>query len=98
MRVEFQDDDLCRLAKDPEFRPRGWGPDLIRAYRKKYQAIRAATDERDLRAQRSLRLEQLSGDRVGTSSIRLNDQYRLILSFRTDGERVAVLIEVVDYH
>lgn len=98
MRVEFMDDDLCRCAKEPDFRPKGWGPDLIKAYRRKYQAIRAATDERDLRSQRSLRLEQLSGDRAGTSSIRLNGQFRLILRFESDDGRVAVLIEVVDYH
>lgn len=99
MRIIFEDDALCRLAEDPNFNPRKWGRDVIRAYRKKIQLIDAAQDERDLRAIRSLRLEKLGGNREGTSSIRLNDQYRLILYFTTDGSgRVAVVLELVDYH
>jgi proteic killer suppression protein len=47
---------------------------------------------------KGLRMERLKGDRQGQSSMRLNDQYRLILTFRTEGDRVAVLLEVVDYH
>jgi toxin HigB-1 len=96
--VEYHDEVLRRLAEEPAYRPQRWGPEVIKAYRKKIQLILAATDERDLRAMRSLRLEQLSGDRQGTSSIRLNDQFRLILTFKTDGERVAVILELVDYH
>lgn len=98
MRVEYQDEGLRRLAEELDFRPRRWGPDVIKAYRKKVQIIHAAKDERDLRALRSLRLEQLSGDRAGTSSIRLNDQFRLILTFKTENGRVAVILELVDYH
>jgi proteic killer suppression protein len=98
LRVEYGSDLLRRLAEDPDFRPKKWGTDVIRAYRKKLQLIVDATDERDLRAMRSLRLEQLSGDREGTSSIRLNDQFRLILNFKTEDERVAVILELVDYH
>ncbi|MDJ0311701.1 type II toxin-antitoxin system RelE/ParE family toxin [Arthrobacter sp. H35-D1] len=99
MRIVFDDETLRRLAEDPNFNPRKWGRDVIRAYRKKIQLIDAAQDERDLRAVRSLRLEKLEGDRTGTSSIRLNDQYRLILNFITDDSgRVAVVLELVDYH
>ena len=98
MRREFQDEELRRLAADASFAPAKWDRDVIRAYRKKIQLIDAAEDERDLRATRSLHLEQLHGDREGTSSIRLNDKMRLILSFKTDDERVAVIHEVVDYH
>lgn len=98
LRVEYQEDDLRRLAEDVDFRPKRWGTDVVRAYRKKIQILYAAKDERDLRAMRSLRLEQLSGDRAGTSSIRLNDQFRLILTFVTENGRVAVVLELVDYH
>jgi toxin HigB-1 len=98
LRVEYCDKVLRRLAEDPDFRPKRWNSELIRAYRRKVQLIMSATDERDLRAMRSLRLEQLSGDREGASSIRLNDQFRLILTFKTEDERVAVILELVDYH
>ena len=98
LRVEYRDDQLRRLVEDSEYRPKRWEVEVIRAYRKKIQLIGAAMDDRDLRAIRSLHLEQLSGDREGTSSIRLNDQFRLVLTFKTEGERVAVILEIVDYH
>ena len=53
----------------------------------------------DLQAMRSLNLEKLKGTRTGQYSIRLNDQFRLILKFRTDDDgRVVVVVELVDYH
>lgn len=71
----------------------------MRAYRKKIGAIVAAVDERDLRAQKSLHLEKLKGDRDGQYSMRLNDQYRLIVRFETGPSgRMTVVVEVVDYH
>lgn len=99
LRVVFEDVDLRRLAEDASYAPQRWGADIIKAYRKKIQVLRAATDERDLFAMRSLRLEQLKGNRAGTSSIRLNDQFRLIVKFETDDEgRMVIVIEMVDYH
>lgn len=98
LRLEFGDDELRRLAYEPGYTPRRWSADVVRAYRKKVQMIGSAVDERDLRAVRSLHLEQLQGARQGTSSIRINDQLRLILTFKTEGDRVAVLLELVDYH
>lgn len=43
-------------------------------------------------------MEKLKGDRLGQTSMRLNDQFRLILTFKNVEGRVAVLLEVVDYH
>lgn len=99
MQIEYGDEELRRLSEDPDFAPRQWNRDLIRAYRKKIQLLGSAKDERDLRQLRGLRLKELSGRRAGTSSIRLNDRYRLILRFRTgpDG-RVAIVLELVDHH
>ena len=98
MRIEYQDDELQRLAVDGTYVAKGLGRDVVRAYRKVIQKLAAAPDERDLYALRGLRLKQLHGDRAGTHSMRLNDQYRLIVTFKTDGDRVAVVIELVDYH
>ncbi|HEY7044426.1 MAG TPA: type II toxin-antitoxin system RelE/ParE family toxin [Nocardioidaceae bacterium] len=97
--IEYHDDELRRLAEDPNFRPRQWGRDVVVAYRKKIQILEGAKDERDLYAMQSLNLEKLKGKRTGQSSIRLNDQFRLILTFRTgDDGRVVVVLELVDYH
>lgn len=99
MKIEHDDEELRRLAEEPDFRPRQWGRDLVVAYRKKIQVLDSAKDERDLRAMRSLDLEKLKGDRTGQYSIRLNDQFRLILTFRTEDDgRVVVVLELVDYH
>ena len=99
MILEFEDDDLRRLYVELDFRLPSMGPDLTKQYRRKMALIANAPDERDLRAMRSLHLEKLEGDRKGQHSIRLNDQYRLIFRLKTgDDGRVAVVIEVVDYH
>ena len=99
MRIVFADDELQRVAEDASYAPKQWGIDLTKAYRKKIQILRASVDERNLYALRSLHLEQLRGDRAGSSSIRLNKQFRLIIAFRTEHDgRVVVVIEVVDYH
>ena len=98
MRIKYLDEVLRRLAEEPGFAPKTWDSDVIRSYRKKIQLIRAAKDERDLYALRGLRLERLKGKRDGQSSIRLNDQLRLIVTFATDVDRVVVILEIVDYH
>lgn len=99
MRILFEDDELRRMAEDASYAPKRWGSNIVKAYRKKIQILAHAVDERDLRALRSLHLEQLKGDRAGTFSIRLNKQFRLILKFATDSDgRVVIVIEMVDYH
>lgn len=61
--------------------------------------IRAAQDERDLRQMRSLHFEKLRGDRSHQYSMRVNDQYRLIVEIeRTGGRSKIVLVEIIDYH
>ncbi|TVT26468.1 plasmid maintenance system killer protein [Amycolatopsis rhizosphaerae] len=98
MRIEYGDEKLRRLAEDATYASKGLSRDVVKAYRKTVQRILAAKDERDLYALRGLRLEQLRGDRTGQHSMRLNDQFRLIVTFKTDGDRITVIIEVVDYH
>ncbi len=98
MRFRFEDRNLARLYTEPGFRLPAVGPDLVRQFRKKMQLIDAANDERDLYALRGLRLEKLVGNREGQHSIRLNDQFRLILRFTKDDDgRVVVVIEITDY-
>jgi len=54
------------------------------AYRKKVQVLCAAKDERDLLAMAFASPGEVVGKRAGTCSIRLNDQFRLILTFKTE--------------
>lgn len=99
MRLRFEDDDLRRLFEDLTFHLPQFGPDLVKAFRKKVGFLQQASSEQDLRAMSSLHFEKLVGDRKGQHSIRLNDQWRLILRLEQDVDgRLLVVIEVVDYH
>lgn len=99
MQIEYDDDFLRRLAEDADVLAPQWSDEVVRSFRKKIQMLIAAIDERDLAAIRGLRFKKLKGTRRGTYSIRLNDQYRLILRFRTDSSnRVVIVVELVDYH
>ena len=99
MRFKFDDDDLQRLYNDPDFRLPRLGSDVTKQFRKKMQLLASAKDERDLYALRGLHLEKLVKKRAGQHSIRLNDQFRLILRFTTDREgRLVTVLEITDYH
>jgi len=97
--VQFEDDDLKRLYEDPQYRLPRLGEDLTRAYRKVVGFISSAADERDLVAMRSLHFEKLKGKRAGQYSLRLNQQWRLIIRLIENEEgKIVVVVEVVDYH
>jgi toxin HigB-1 len=72
---------------------------VTRAFRKRMQLIRAAPDERDFYALKSLHFEKLKGNRSHQHSMRLNDQFRLILQYEGVGaDKVVVIVGVEDYH
>ena len=98
MEVEFDDDDLDRLETDAQFTA-GQSQEVVRAFRKRMQQIRAFRDERDFMAVRSLNFEKLKGNREGQHSIRLNLQWRLIFKIRGNHPcKVVGILEIVDYH
>ena len=49
----------------------------------------------DLRMPPGNRLERLAGARIGQHSIRINDQWRIILKWQSGN---AYEVEIVDYH
>jgi hypothetical protein len=60
---EYVDEDLRRLATDPEFQPAGWRDREVREFHRLVQCVRAAYVESDLRNMRVLRIESdHSGD------------------------------------
>jgi proteic killer suppression protein len=98
MDVEFSDDDLCRLECDPDFSG-GHSQAIVRAFRKCMQVIRAAADERDFYSLKSLHYKKLQGKRSQEKSMRLNDQWRLILEVQSSKSKTVVLIKgIEDYH
>lgn len=98
MDVTFKDQSLDRLEIDPAFSG-GFGGDLVKAYRKAMQHIRAAADERTFHARKSFKFEKLKGSREGQYSMRLNDQWRLIVELHGIApNKVVHVVEIVDYH
>jgi toxin HigB-1 len=98
MEVSFKDPALDRLETDAGYSA-GFSNAVVRSYRKAMQHIRAAADERTFYARRSFRFEKLHGDRAGQHSMRLNDQWRLIVELQGAApNKVVHLIEIADYH
>ena len=97
MKVSFRSKKLESLEGDAS--GSGYPADTVKAFRKRLQFIRAAPDERDLRAMRSMRFEKLMGARSHQYSLRLNDQWRLIFELEDQmGVRTLVVIDIEDYH
>ena len=98
MEVEFGTRELERLATDPGYTA-GYPPEVVKMFRRRVQFIDAAPNDLALRNQRSLHFEKLKGGRAGQRSIRLNNQWRIILVLRTEQEqRVAKILGIEDYH
>jgi proteic killer suppression protein len=57
--------------------------------------IHRSKDLNDLRIPTGNRLEQLSGDRKGQYSIRINDQWRICFVWKNG---IATQVEITDYH
>lgn len=98
MDVEFKDDSYDRLETDAKYTA-GLSEAVVSAYHKRMQLIRNAPDERDFYALRSLRFEKLKGNRAHQYSMRLNNQWRLILELHSKGEKkVVYVVGIEDYH
>lgn len=98
MEVEFANNDCNRLETDLSFNA-GFSRAIVKAYRKRLQAIRAAIDERAFYAMKSLHYEKLSGDRSHQHSMRLNRKWRLILELAKRSDAAVVfIIGIEDYH
>jgi proteic killer suppression protein len=76
-------------------RSRKLPPDIQPAALRKLRLINQARHLNDLRIPPGNRLEALSGDRKGTHSIRINDQWRICFVWNEGG---ASDVEIVDYH
>jgi proteic killer suppression protein len=98
MEVRFTDDDLSRMETDLVFTGKH-GAQIARAFRRAMQYIRSATDERDIYAMKSLRFEKLKGERSHERSLRLNDQWRLIVEIEAANPKNTVVVKgIEDYH
>ena len=98
MEADFDDERLDRLETDASF-DAGFERAVVRGYRKLMRAIRAAVDERDFYALKSLHFEKLEGARAHERSMRINKQWRLILELTGSAPSKRVLVKKIeDYH
>ncbi len=88
----FQSDETATLFQDQFVRR---FQSIERVARRKLLFLHEAKRLEDLKAPPGNHLEALKGDRAGTYSIRINDQWRICFAWR-DGD--AYNVEIVDYH
>jgi proteic killer suppression protein len=98
MHVRFMDSRLDRLETDANYNARFSEP-IVTAFRKRMQIIRAAPDERVFYTLKSLHFEKLQGKRSHQYSMRLNDQWRLIVELQGKApNKLVVISSIEDYH
>ena len=98
MVVRHRDPNLDRLEVDATYTA-GCAPAIVKRFRKVMQIITDAPNERVFYGLRSLRFEKLKGNRSHQYSMRLNDQWRLIVEFEGKGDqKVVVVVGIEDYH
>ncbi len=88
----FKDRDTERLASG--LRVARFVP-FERVALRKLRQLQVALTLADLRVPPGNRLEALEGDRTGSYSIRINDQFRICFKWVDGG---AEDVEIVDYH
>ena len=94
MILSYRDKRTADFAEGEDIRAfRGFAR---QAYRR-LDILEAATSLRDLGQLPSNRLEMLKGDRAGSYSIRINDQWRLCFDW-ANGDPGPSNVEIVDYH
>ena len=98
MRFTFADRKLEKLyteEKGAHKYPEG----VVDAFFDVVAVIADAPDERDLYALKSLHYEKLKGKRSHQRSLRLNNQFRLIVEREKDDEgRLFRIVSIEDYH
>ena len=98
MNVQFASDTLERLDAETDFNA-NYAVEIVKGFRKLMRFIRAALDERDFRAMRSLNFEKLKGDRSHQYSMKINKQWRLIIEIeKAEPTNTIVVVAIEDYH
>lgn len=75
--------------------PKGFPADIHKRALNKLTLLEYATSLEDLMSPPGNKLEQLSGDREGQHSIRINDKWRICFVWTDAGPE---MVEIVDYH
>ena len=98
MEIVFQDESLALVETDCAAKTK-LPIAVINSLRHKLHLLRQAPDERTLRNWKGLHYEKLKGNRKHERSIRINDQWRLIITLDTNCRpNKLTILGVEDYH
>ena len=104
MEIDFKDEELADLFEGKKVKNKRYksNQQLIRQYVKTVKKLMAANRIEDLLQSTSLNYEKLGGNRSGTSSVKINLQYRLLFSELTNEENppevILLSIEEISKH
>lgn len=100
MDVRHDDAELARIESDPDYSG-GLATPVVRAFRKVMNIIRSVQNETELYQWKGLRFEKLKGSRSHQCSLRLNDQWRLIVEIEERAganNNLCAVKGIEDYH
>ncbi|MGB3948495.1 MAG: type II toxin-antitoxin system RelE/ParE family toxin [Bacteroidia bacterium] len=105
MDLEFNSTDLIGLYQGKKVKNKLYksNPTLVKQFIKTIKFLEQVKKIEDLLQLKGLHYEKLTKDRVGQSSVRINDQYRLIFieNYNEENPPKVVLLqieEIIDYH
>jgi toxin HigB-1 len=96
--IRFKDESLEKLQEENAKEDKAYPPGVGKRFRFTLNYIRRALSERDLYAMKGFRFEKLKGKREHQYSMKLNDQWRLILEMEDGNPRIVWVIAIEDYH
>lgn len=95
MDIQFQDQLLADLYEGKKVADKRFksNPSLVKQYVKTVNKLSSVSRIEDMYVLTSLNYEKLSGDKEGQSSVRINDQFRLIFEeILSDNEPFQVIL------
>ena len=101
MEIKFEKDYLRELfydgvAKDKKHR---YQPQIVRKYVRVVNILDSVDKIEDLYRYHALHYEALSGDKKGTESVRVNDQYRIeFISSESEGITICSITELSNHY
>ena len=101
MEIKFEKDYLRELfydgvASDKKHR---YQPDIVRRYVRVVNILDSVDKVEDLYRYHALHYEKLGGDKKGTESVRVNDQYRIeFKSSDSDGITICSITELSNHY
>ncbi len=97
MQFRFADDKLGRLYTETSYAA-GYGRDVVKAFRKVMGWVKDAPTQQDFYRMKSLHYEKLKGKRSHQRSMRLNDQYRLIVALEEQKGKTIVIAAIEKHY